>query len=115
MRYNFMKNFVLSFIMVGCLLCRSLNAADLSESKNKELSKEQIPIIFQGDKQLHFLVGAGVSKVIFLSTGSMIAGFLIGTSVGAIKEFLDKKGAGVAETNDFIATSFGAFLILLIK
>ena len=45
----------------------------------------------------------------------MIAGFLIGTSVGAMKEFLDKKGAGVVETNDFIATSFGAFLILLIK
>ena len=45
----------------------------------------------------------------------MIAGFFIGSSVGVIKELLDKQGEGVAETNDFIATSIGALLILLIK
>ena len=30
----------------------------------------------------------------------MIAGFFIGSSVGAIKELLDKQGEGVAETNN---------------
>jgi hypothetical protein len=45
----------------------------------------------------------------------MMSGFFIGTAAGAIKELFDKRGEGVAETNDFIATSFGALLILLIK
>jgi hypothetical protein len=115
MRHNFLKNFILNLIFAVCLLCKSVNGAALSENTYNELSNEQTPIILQRDKQLHFLVGASVSKAIFLSTSSMIAGFFIGSSVGAIKELLDKQGEGIAETNDFIATSFGALLILLIK
>jgi len=112
---NFLKNFVLNLLIVVCLFCKSVNAEALSDNSYKELPNEQTPIILQRDKQLHFLVGASVSKVIFLSTGSMIAGFFMGSSVGAIKELLDKRGKGVAETKDFIATSFGALLILFIK
>ena len=110
-----MKNFVLNLLIVVCLFSKSVNAAALSDNSYKELPNGQTPIILQRDKQLHFFVGASVSKAIFLSTGSMIAGFFIGSSVGAIKELLDKQGEGVAETNDFIATSIGALLILLIK
>jgi hypothetical protein len=112
---NFLKNYILNFIIIGYLLCNHINAAPLREGSYIELSNEQAPIILQRDKQLHFLAGAGVSKAIFLSTGSMMSGFFIGTAAGAIKEIFDKRGEGVAETNDFIATSFGALLILLIK
>ena len=64
---NFLKNYILNFIIIGYLLCNHINAAPLREGSYIELSNEQAPIILQRDKQLHFLAGAGVSKAIFLS------------------------------------------------
>ena len=110
-----MKNFLLNIILLICLVCSSVKAADLQKMNSNMVTDKKIKMFQRKDKQLHFIIGATISKIVYLSSGSMITGFLVASSVGALKELSDKQGKGVAELDDFIATTMGASLSLVLR
>ena len=105
----------MNIILLICLVCSSVKAADLPKMNSNMVTDKKITMFQRKDKQLHFIIGAAISRIVYLSSGSMITGFLVASSVGALKELSDKRGKGVAELNDFIATTIGASLSLVLR
>ena len=60
------------------------------------------------DKTQHAAIGAGISWIGTLHTGSPWQGFAWGVAAGAVKEALDATGAGTCSLQDFAVTALGA-------
>ena len=74
------------------------------------------------DKQLHFAYGQNISEITIVASMicfwisgynqysfeiSLALGVIMSMLAGAIKEWLDSKGSGTVDINDFYATALG--------
>jgi len=68
----------------------------------------------QHDKKLHLIAGAVISLIVMGFTGNVFLTLLIGMLSGLVKEFLDSKGMGTVDFNDFTATATGSAIVTLL-
>ena len=107
MKYNIFK-----IIFLVLLFLKPSNAEDIKNDINSNKSLNFLIPLVPVDKQMHFVVGAGLSRIIAASTGSLLIGFVIATTVGGMKELVDQRTDGTPDINDFFATAFGALFVL---
>ncbi len=107
-----MKYTIFKVIVLVLLFLRPLNAEDVKNDISSNNSVNFLVPLVSIDKQVHFVVGAGLSRIIAASTGSILIGFVIETSFGGIKELVDQRTDGTPDINDFFATAFGALFVL---
>jgi hypothetical protein len=107
MEYNIIK-----VILLVLLSLKPANAEDIKNDISSNNSVNFLVPLVPIDKQMHFVVGAGLSRIIAASTGSILIGFVIATTVGGIKELVDQRTDGTPDINDFFATAFGALFVL---
>ena len=107
MKYNIIK-----VILLVLLSLKPANAEDIKNDISSNNSVNILVPLVPIDKQMHFVVGAGLSRIIAASTGSILIGFVIATTVGGIKELVDQRTDRTADINDFFATAFGALFVL---
>ena len=107
MIYNIIK-----VILLVLLSLKPANAEDIKNDISSNNSVNFLVPLVPIDKQMHFVVGAGLSRIIAASTGSILIGFVIATTVGGIKELVDQRTDGTPDINDFFATAFGALFVL---
>ena len=107
MKYNIIK-----VILLVLLSLKPANAEDIKNDISSNNSVNFLVPLVPIDKQMHFVVGAGLSRLIAASTGSILIGFVIATTVGGIKELVDQRTDGTPDINDFFATAFGALFVL---
>ena len=67
----------------------------------------------QHDKKLHLTVGAIITMITLLSTQSLFLALFMGMLAGLVKEYIDSKGFGTVDFNDFTATVTGSALMIL--
>ena len=94
------------------LSLKPANAEDIKNDISLNNSVNFLIPLVPVDKQVHFVVGAGLSRIIAASTGSLLIGFVIATTVGGMKELVDQRTDGTPDINDFFATAFGALFVL---
>lgn len=63
------------------------------------------------DKQAHFFAGAAIASVVALYANPL-SGLAAGILAGALKEVRDRAGYGTPNWRDFIATAFGACVVI---
>jgi hypothetical protein len=63
------------------------------------------------DKLLHLLAGAAIAATVALYADP-IYGLAAGIAAGIAKELYDRAGYGTPDIKDFIATAFGATVVL---
>ena len=107
MKYNFFK-----VVLLVLLSLKPTNAEDIKNDISSNSSVNFFIPLVPVDKQMHFVVGAGLSRIIAASTGSVLIGFAIATTIGGIKELVDKRTYGTQDINDFFATAFGALFVI---
>ncbi len=108
-----MKFFVIAQILLLAFLIVPVNADDIKNTKNNFNLVNTTKFLPPVDKQMHFIVGAGISRLVSVSTGSLLIGFIVSTAIGGAKEVIDQKTSGTSEFNDFLATSFGALFVIV--
>ena len=107
MKYNLFK-----VVLLVLLSLKPTNAEDIKNDISSNSSVNFFIPLVTVDKQKHFVVGAGLSRIIAASTGSVLIGFAIATTIGGIKELVDKRTYGTQDINDFFATAFGALFVI---
>lgn len=108
-----MKFFAIALILFLAFLMAPLNADDIKNTNNNFKLVNTTKFLPPVDKQMHFTVGAGISRLVSVSTGSLLIGFIVSTTIGGVKEVIDQKTSGTPEFNDFLATSFGALFVIV--
>lgn len=63
------------------------------------------------DKQAHFFAGAAIAATVALYLDPML-GLAAGILAGMVKEVVDRMGYGTPDIRDFIATAFGACVVV---
>ena len=107
MKYNLFKA-----VLLVLLSLKPINAEDIENDVSLNNSVNFLIPLVPVDKQVHFVVGAGLSRIIAASTGSVLIGFAIATTIGGIKELVDKRTDGTPDIDDFFATAFGALFVI---
>ena len=107
MNYNIIK-----VVLLVLLSLKPTNAEDIKNYISSNNSVNFLVPLVPIDKQMHFVVGAGLSRIIAASTGSLLIGFVIATTVGGMKELVDQRTDGTPDINDFFTTAFGALFVL---
>ena len=107
-----MKYTIFKVILLVSVFLRPLNAEDIKNDISSNNSVNFLVPLVPIDKRMHFVVGAGLSRIIAASTGSLLIGFVIATTVGGMKELVDQRTDGTTDINDFFATAFGALFVL---
>jgi hypothetical protein len=107
-----MKYITVKVILLLVFFMEPLKAEGLKNTKNELSSGTSVTLVVPIDKQMHFIAGAGISRLISVSTGSLLIGFIISTTIGGVKELIDQRTNGTPDFNDFLATSIGALFVL---
>ena len=76
-----MKYTIFMVIVLVSVFLRPLNAEDIKNDISSNNSVNFLVPLVPVDKQMHFVVGAGLSRIIAASTGSLLIGFVIATTV----------------------------------
>ena len=109
-----MKVFAIALILLLAFFVAPVSADDIKNTKNNVNLGNPTKFLPPVDKQMHFIVGAGISRLVSVSTGSLLIGFIVSTTtIGGAKEVIDQKTSGTSEFNDFLATSFGALFVIV--
>ena len=107
-----MKYHIFKVIFLVLLFLKPSNAEDINNVISSKKSVNFLIPLVPVDKQMHFVVGAGLSRIIAASTGSVLIGFAIATTIGGIKELVDQRTNGTPDINDFFVTAFGALFVI---
>ena len=107
MKYNIIK-----VILLVLLSLKPTNAEDIKNDISSNNSVNFLIPLVPVDKQMHFVVGAGLSRIIAASTGSVLIGFVITATIGGMKELVDQRTNGTPDINDFFVTAFGALFVI---
>ena len=108
-----MKVCAIVLILLLAFFVAPVSADDIKNTKNNFNLGNTTKFLPPVDKQMHFIVGAGISRLVSVSTGSLLIGFIVSTTIGGAKEVIDQKTSGNPEFNDFLATSFGALFVIV--
>jgi hypothetical protein len=107
-----MKYIIIKVILLVLLSLKPSNSEDIKNDMSSNNSLNFLIPLVPADKQMHFVVGAGLSRIIAASTGSVFIGFAIATTIGGMKELVDQRTNGTSDINDFFATAFGALFVI---
>ena len=108
-----MKVCAIVLILLLAFFVAPVSADDIKNTKNTFNLGNTMKFLPPVDKRMHFIVGAGISRLVSVSTGSLLIGFIVSTTIGGAKEVIDQKTSGNPEFNDFIATSLGALFVIV--